>query len=286
MTTQKVYCSHRGFNTIAPENSVPAFATAIALGAQEIELDLWPSKDGEIIVCHDSTIDRTTNGTGRIIDLTKEEIMTYDAGKYFSPYYAGLKLPLFEDVLKQFGQKVTMNIHIKSLIDNPYKHDEMKERGILLGKAYREDQLANLDVKEPTEKIIETVENRHVDPYDRKTFEKIVELIYKYNCQDSVYITGEKDVLMTALEVATEIKRCCLEGHMNYTIVKHAIEYKCSRVQFCKHFVTKRLIEEAKSHGLVTNLFWSNNYEEANHFLENGIDVILTDNFLNTVVGK
>ena len=63
---KKIYCSHRGFNSVAPENTLPAFASAVSLGAEEIEFDLWPTADGEIVVCHDPTVDRTTDGTGSI----------------------------------------------------------------------------------------------------------------------------------------------------------------------------------------------------------------------------
>ena len=51
-------CAHRGFNTIAPENTMPAFAAAIALGAEEIEFDLWATKDGELVTAHDSKLER------------------------------------------------------------------------------------------------------------------------------------------------------------------------------------------------------------------------------------
>ena len=77
---KKIYCSHRGFNSIAPENTLPAFGAAAALGADEIELDLWPSADGKIMVCHDPSIDRTTNKSGKIIDLTSDKIREADAG--------------------------------------------------------------------------------------------------------------------------------------------------------------------------------------------------------------
>ncbi len=59
-------CAHRGFCTIAPENSMPAFGAAIAMGADEIEFDLWPTRDGEIVSCHDATLERVSDGAGII----------------------------------------------------------------------------------------------------------------------------------------------------------------------------------------------------------------------------
>ena len=55
-------CAHRGFNAIAPENSMPAFGAAIALDAEEIAFDLWPTQDGEIVSCHDDILDRVSDG--------------------------------------------------------------------------------------------------------------------------------------------------------------------------------------------------------------------------------
>ncbi|MGI6725383.1 MAG: glycerophosphodiester phosphodiesterase [Christensenellales bacterium] len=66
-------CAHRGFSTVAPEGSLPAFEAAVALGADEIEVDVWPTKDKDIMVFHDRELDRTTNGHGLITDLSTKE---------------------------------------------------------------------------------------------------------------------------------------------------------------------------------------------------------------------
>ncbi|SEP83905.1 Glycerophosphoryl diester phosphodiesterase [Ignavigranum ruoffiae] len=279
------FCSHRGFNTIAPENSIPAFAAGIALGANEIEFDLWPTKDGRLLVCHDSTVNRTSNGYGKIQSLSSEEINSLDAGSYFSSYYRGLSFPYFEDVLNLFANKVIMNIHIKSINDPIGSFKIMKKRGKFLWNCYHNNILANLHEHEPQERIDVQVENRIVTAYDERVFAKVIEWIDYYNCHETVYITGEKDVLITAKKMAPNLKRCCLEGHMNFSIVENAIKYDCQRVQFCKHLTTQAMIDLAREHHLITNLFWSNDYDEAKHFFDLGIDVILTDNYWNTYRG-
>jgi len=108
-------CAHRGFNKVAPENSLPAFGAAIALGAQEIEFDLWPTKDGEIVSCHDFHLDWISNGKGKICEHTFEELRKLDFGVKFSEHFKGLKIVTFEEILKKFGGQVIMNIHIKPL---------------------------------------------------------------------------------------------------------------------------------------------------------------------------
>lgn len=62
-------CAHRGFNAIAPENSMPAFGAAYALGADEIEFDIWETIDGVLVSCHDASLERVSNGKGFIYEM-------------------------------------------------------------------------------------------------------------------------------------------------------------------------------------------------------------------------
>ena len=105
--------AHRGLSGVCPENTLPAFAAAVALGADEIELDLWASCDGELVVCHDADVDRTSNGHGLIRDLTWAEIGSLDAGSWHSPDWAGVPFCRLNDVLDQCGGRIVMNLHIK-----------------------------------------------------------------------------------------------------------------------------------------------------------------------------
>ncbi len=106
-------CAHRGFNTVAPENSMPSFGAAIALGAEEIEFDIWSTKDGVLVSCHDSTLERVSNGQGKIYEHTYEELLQLDFGVKHSEKFNGLKIPTFEEILQKFAGRVIMNIHVK-----------------------------------------------------------------------------------------------------------------------------------------------------------------------------
>ena len=121
-------CAHRGFSTIAPENSMPAYGAAVAMGADEIEFDLWPTKDGEIVSCHDRNLDRVSTGTGQLIDHTLSELEELDFGIKFGEKFKGLRILKFEDILKKFSCQVIMNIHIKPVsYEEPYPEDMMKK---------------------------------------------------------------------------------------------------------------------------------------------------------------
>ncbi len=116
-------CAHRGFHTVAPENSLPAFGAAVALGAREIEFDLWATQDGELVSIHDSHLDRVSDGTGAVWEHTYEELLRYDFGKTFSPAFEGLRILKFEEILQKFSCHVIMNIHLKTP-DNQTPFDE------------------------------------------------------------------------------------------------------------------------------------------------------------------
>ena len=108
-------CAHRGFNTVAPENTMPAWGLAVALGAPEIEFDLWRTKDGVIVSCHDPNLDRVSDGTGFVFEHTLAELEKYDFGKKFGEKFSNLKIVKFEDILKKFAKRVVMNIHVKTV---------------------------------------------------------------------------------------------------------------------------------------------------------------------------
>ncbi len=119
-------CAHRGFSTIAPENSLPAFGAAVAMGADEIEFDIWPTSDGEIVSCHDATLERVSNGVGKIYEHTLSELKELDFGSKFGEKFKGLKIPTFEEILKKLGGQTIMNVHVKPLSDS-YNENTMKK---------------------------------------------------------------------------------------------------------------------------------------------------------------
>ena len=92
---------------------MPAFGAAVALGAEEIEFDLWSTSDGVLVSCHDDTLDRVSDGHGKIYEHTYEELLALDFGYKHSDKFRGLKSPTFEEILQKFAGRVVMNIHVK-----------------------------------------------------------------------------------------------------------------------------------------------------------------------------
>lgn len=110
--------AHRGYSAVAPENTLPALAAAIPAGATYVEFDVRTTADGVPVVIHDRTVDRTTGGTGHIWDLTLDEVRALDAGSWFSPAYAGVRIPALTEVLDLFpGTDAALLLEIKPPAD-------------------------------------------------------------------------------------------------------------------------------------------------------------------------
>jgi len=108
--------AHRGFSARNPENTLASFQAALDAGAEGIELDeldVTLSRDGRMIVIHDETLDRTTDGSGPVSGLSLDELRALDAGSWYGPEFAGQRLPLLTEVLDLVGGKMLVNIEIK-----------------------------------------------------------------------------------------------------------------------------------------------------------------------------
>ncbi len=108
-----VWAAHRGASFDRPENTHGAFQEAVRQGADLIELDVRSSRDGEVMVLHDATLERTTNGTGHVWDLSAAELEALDAGGWFDERSRGERIPRLRDVLGRVAPSVPLNIEIK-----------------------------------------------------------------------------------------------------------------------------------------------------------------------------
>ena len=244
-------CAHRGFNTIAPENSLPAFGAAVALDADEMEFDLWCTKDGKIVSLHDAILDRVSDFKGYVWDYTYEELSEADFGKKFSEYFTGLKIPTLEEILQKFARKIIMNIHVKS------KEEAIDEYNCL---------------PEDSERIIE---------FDEDKISEIISLIDKYNCREYVYvISGDDSFLEKLRKIDPDIFLCMAAKSDTKKMIERAKRLNCKKVQIVKHHLKPDMIDEAHKNGIKCNMFWSDDKEEALEFLKMGADTILTNDYL------
>lgn len=109
--------AHRGLSADAPENTLYAFSDAISVGADFIELDVQQTRDGVLVVMHDSNLKRTTGVNKNIWDVDYADIQNLDAGSWFDPAYANARIPTLEETLQFVDKRARLNIEIK-----PTKH--------------------------------------------------------------------------------------------------------------------------------------------------------------------
>lgn len=107
-----VVFAHRGDLAHAPENTLPSFTQALQKGADGVELDAKLTSDGQVVVIHDPTVDRTTDGTGRVASLSMDEIRSLDAGAWFDKKFNSTRVPLLEEVFEAVGKDKLINVEL------------------------------------------------------------------------------------------------------------------------------------------------------------------------------
>ena len=110
---------HRGDCTVAPENTLPAFRSAILKGGDRIELDVQMTSDGVVVVTHDSNLKRCTGKNAKVYDLTYAEVAQLDAGRWFSSRFADTRIPTLEQVLQLCRGRIGLNVEIKPSAATP-----------------------------------------------------------------------------------------------------------------------------------------------------------------------
>ena len=157
MSKQTAVFAHRGAKMVAPENTLPAFEQAIALGAHGVELDVQCSKDGILVVMHNFTVDETTTGKGRVGDFTAAELGKLDAGSHFNAQFANVGVPTLEEVLEVTAGKLKLNIEVKT--QDPMGGREVEPLVELIQKHNLYDQVIISSFNPVT-----LIKVRHVDP--------------------------------------------------------------------------------------------------------------------------
>ncbi|HPD17734.1 MAG TPA: glycerophosphodiester phosphodiesterase family protein [Planctomycetota bacterium] len=113
MAVKPLVVGHRGWLQRYPENTLVSLRAALELGVDALEFDLHLSRDGHLVVIHDATLERTTDGTGRVGERTLAELKRLDAGAWFAPRFAGERIPTLEEVLGLVPPGVALYAEVK-----------------------------------------------------------------------------------------------------------------------------------------------------------------------------
>lgn len=244
--------AHQGGDGIRPSNTMAAFSYAVELGVDVLEMDIHSTKDGVIVVIHDATVDRTTNGTGRVQDFTFEELQQLDAGYHWPtlaeesyrsdrPYRGqGVTIPSLEEVLIAFPD-MPLNIEIKQ-----------KEPSIVT-------PLCDLFMK-----------------YDRIGSEQVlVPSFHPETITEFREVCPEIPTAVVQNEVITFFVLNKLQLHLIWTPPAEA--FQVPRESAGLTVITPSFVRNLQQHGVVVHPWTINNESEMTRMLEMGVDGIITD---------
>lgn len=142
--------AHRGYSATHPENTLLAFERALEAGVEQIELDVALTKDQHVVVIHDETLERTTNGQGLVSEHTLAELAHLDAGSWKDSAYQDQHIPTLEEVLERVSGQAWLNIEIKMHQHAPDWITKLTEKTLKLIRAHRAESwvvLASFDLR-------------------------------------------------------------------------------------------------------------------------------------------
>ena len=212
-TDRTLVIAHRGFSAEYPENTIAAFKAAVAAKADYIEIDVHLSKDGKIVVMHDDTIDRTTNGTGFVNDYTLIELREFDAGAWFNDKFAGERIPtLLEEIEIVENTQTRLCVEIKEKQKQHYpglekRLVEIVQQNDLIGQlvvtSFNKDVVTNLKNIEPRIAIAYDPSNEEYEAFKKQASQ----------CAVTVLGTGANMACFNHKHLSKEIiAECLLNG--------------------------------------------------------------------------
>jgi glycerophosphoryl diester phosphodiesterase len=231
--------AHRGAAGYAPENTLASVRKAIKLGAKYIEIDVHMSRDGEVVAIHDNSVDRTSDGKGKVFDFSFAELQELDAGSWFSKRFKDEKIPSLKNVLMEIGNSGTLIIELKHGADR-YPNIEKKISELIK----KHGMQSRVIVKSFNTKIL-------------RTFKELAPELKRLYCTfgGTSWIT--------------------LDNFLRFRDIL-SIE-DISYLQVHKFFLSKKLVKRAHEKGIKVVVWDVHDKETMKEFKEMGVDFIETD---------
>jgi len=230
--------AHRGANRVAPQNTMPAFKIAKEMGAHGFENDVHMTADGYIVVCHNYSIDETSDGSGLILEKTLEELRQYDFGSYYSPEFAGTKIATLDEFYELARGLDIINVEIKPPLDRKFDIvngviDMAKEAGVF--------------------------DNLLISSFDKEVLLKAHE--YEPACKTAfLYDPNSPDIKIIAEDPVAYAKNLHADA-------LHPVLF----------MVDEELVENAHKNGMAVNPWTVNDPEAIDFFIGIGCDALISD---------
>jgi len=253
MNQTPLIIAHRGASGLAPENTLSAFEKAIEIGVDRIEMDLRLTIDGEVVVLHDKTIMRTTNGWGSVRKLSLKRLKRYSAGSWFHHEFSAEKVPTFREVLELVKGRTTLLLEIKD--GSPYHHGIERHIIDLINEYKAHDWCIVQSFNDGVLKNFRELPNLHSDV--QKLFEAFIPVAPFYGGSRFSYKRIER------YDFAKEI-------NINY------------------RYVNPRVVRKVHQMGKKVNVWTVNEPQNLKKYVEMGVDGIITDfpNRLKEILSK
>lgn len=247
--------AHRGANLVAPQNTLEAFKMSMEIGCDGFETDIHLTKDGIPVVCHNFTIDETSNGTGAIKDMTLAELREFDFGKYKGPEYEGVKIPTLDEFL---SLSETMGDKMK-VLDIELKSEHFGQAGTELAQ-----------------KTIDAVKEHGLfDKLLISSFDPAILVVCKKidkNCKTGILYSPDR---LISVKIGSRP-------------VAFAKEIGADALHPFHMYVTRLYVERAHRAGIQVNPWTVNKEHVAKHLIKLGVDGLITDDagLMNNLLGK
>ena len=247
--------AHRGANLVAPQNTLEAFRKSIEIGCDGFETDIHLTKDGIPVVCHNFTIDETSNGVGAIKDMTLEELREFDFGKYKGPEFEGTKIPPLDEFLslsEEMGDKM-------KVLDIELKSEHFGQAGTELA-----------------EKTINAVKDHGLfDKLLISSFDPAILVVCKKidkACKTGILYSPDR---LISMKISTRP-------------VSFAKEIGADALHPFHMYVTRLYVERAHRAGIQVNPWTVNKENTAKHLIKLGVDGLITDDagLMNKLLDK
>ena len=198
LAAQIMVISHRGEHLAHPENTLPAFQAAIDAHADFFELDVRTTSDGQLVLMHDGTVDRTTNGHGAVAQMTFEQIRALDAGVKMGSQFAGTKVPTFEEALNLAHGKIGVYVDCKwiapEVLVSMLEKTDMSDKVVIYGGAFFLKKVSDL---KPSLKVMPEAD-------DAPTLTKLIDFL-KLQVAAFDYHDFKEDVIAVAKQAKVQI---------------------------------------------------------------------------------
>ena len=238
MASRPYVIAHRGTSGRYPENTIPAFQNAVEIGADWIEFDVMSTADGAVVINHDGTVDRCTNGTGKVLEKSLVQIKELDAGIRFGEKFAGVRIPTLEEALDFLeSQPVQLCIEIKGATTDESIQTARRTVEIL----QRRGRLQRSVISSFDPECLRTI----------KTWEPLLATSLDPDPQNGT---------LTPWELCQQVLRC----HAN-------------SMQHTHDYLTAEIVSEAHLHGFALWAWTVNKPEDMQRIISLDVDAIMSD---------